>query len=119
MVINQGDVYWLDLGTPRGSGPGYRRPYMVVQNNAFNRGGIQSVIVCAITSNINRAQTPGNVLLRKGEAGLPRPSVINVTQLYTVGKGQLIERIGTASRERVRQAIEGIALVLEPREVST
>ena len=69
MVINQGDIYWLDLGTPRGSGPGYRRPYMVVQNNAFNRSGIQSVIVCGITSNINRAQTPGNVLLRKGEAG--------------------------------------------------
>jgi mRNA interferase MazF len=92
---------------------------MVLQNNVYNRSGIQTVIVCAVTSNIDRARTPGNVLLRKGEAGLPRPSVINVTQLYTVDKAQLIERIGTLSAQRVRQAVHGLTLILEPREVSS
>lgn len=117
MVISQGDVFWLDLGDPRGSGPGYRRPYVVVQNNVYNRSGIQTVVACAITSNLNRAQLPGNVLLRKGEAGLSKPSVINVTQLYTVDKSYLTERMGTLSRDIVRKAIEGIMLVLEPREL--
>ncbi len=91
---------------------------MVVQNNAYNRSGIQTVVLCAITSNIDRAQVPGNVRLRKGEAGLTKLSVINVTQLYTVDKGYLTERIGTVSRDLVRKALDGIALVLEPREGS-
>lgn len=117
MVINQGDVFWIDLGTPRGSAPGYRRPYVVIQNNAYNWSGIQTAVVCAITSNLDRARIPGNVRLHKGEANLTRPSVINVTQLYTVDKGELTEKIGTISRDKVRQVLQGILLVLEPRDV--
>lgn len=68
MVIRQGEVFWIDLGEPRGSAPGYRHPHVVVQNNLFNQSRINTSVVCAITSNLARATAPGNVLLRKGEA---------------------------------------------------
>lgn len=115
MVIRQGDVFWIDLGEPRGSAPGYRHPHVVVQNNLFNQSRINTSVVCAITSNLARASAPGNVLLRKGEAGLPRPSVVNVSQVFTVDKSELTERIGTLSGKRVLEIIEGMKLVIEPR----
>ncbi len=117
MVINQGDVYWIDLGEPQGSEPAYERPYIVIQNNVFNLSKINTVIVCAITSNIKRANSPGNVLLEEGEANLPKPSVVLVTQVFTVDKSQLKEYIGTVSKKRVRQILNGIELVTEPREI--
>jgi mRNA interferase MazF len=116
MVINQGDVYWVDLGEPSGSGPGYRHPHVVVQNNLFNHSRIQTVVVCALTSNLKRANAPGNVLLAKGEANLPKPSVVNVSQIFTIDKSQLDEYIGTLSPKRVREILDGIKLVLETRE---
>ena len=115
MVIRQGEVFWIDLGEPRGSAPGYRHPHVVVQNNLFNQSRINTAVVCAITSNLARAAAPGNVLLRKGEAGLPRPSVVNVSHLFTVDKSELTERIGTLSGKRVLEIIEGMKLVIEPR----
>jgi mRNA interferase MazF len=117
MVINQGDVFWIDSGEPSGSEPGYRHPHVVIQNNVFNRSRINTVLVCALTSNLRRAQVPGNVLLEKGEADLPKQSVVNVSQLFTVDKRDLDERIGTLSRWRVRQIVDGIRLVIEPREL--
>ena len=90
MVINQGDVYWLYLREPSGSEPGYKHPHMVVQNNLFNRSQIGTVLVCALTSNLKRANAPGNVLLAQGEANLPKPSVANVSQLLTVDKSQWV-----------------------------
>ena len=84
MIIRQGDVFWVDPGLPSGSGPGYRHPYVVIQNNAFNRSRINTVVVCALTSNLKRAGAPGNVLLDIGEADLPRQSVVNVSQIFTV-----------------------------------
>ena len=117
MVIAQGDVFWLDTGPPRGSGPGFRRPHVVVQNDIFNASRIQTTVLCAVTSNLTRAKAPGNLLLRKGEANLSRPSVVNVSQIFTVAKGQLEDRIGTLSGSRVREILEGIKLVLEPRDV--
>jgi mRNA interferase MazF len=117
MVINQGDVYWLHLREPSGSEPGYKHPHMVVQNNLFNRSQIGTVLVCALTSNLKRASAPGNVLFAQGEANLPKPSVANVSQLLTVDKSQLGEYIGTLSAKRVRQVLDGIKLLLEPREV--
>jgi mRNA interferase MazF len=116
MVINQGDVYWIDLEEPRGSGPGYRHPHVVVQNNLFNRSQIRTVLVCPLTSNLKRAEAPGNVLLEKKEANLPKPSVVNVSQVFTVDKSQLGDHIGTLSSRRVRQILEGVKLVIEPRE---
>lgn len=115
--IEQGDVFWIDLGAPSGSEPGYRHPHVVVQNNLFNRSRINTVVVCALTSNLKRAQAPGNVLLREGEANLPKASVVNVTQIFTVDKRDLDERIGTLSSSRVRQILAGIQLVLEPRDI--
>ncbi len=114
MVIRQGDLYWLDLGEPVGSDPGYRHPHVVVQNDLFNLSGIQTVTVCGITSNLKRAKSPGNVLLDAGEAGLPKRSVVNVTQIYTVDKSELVERVGSLSPERLRQVIDGIQAFVEP-----
>jgi len=116
MVINQGDVYWVDLDEPSGSQPGYRHPHVIVQNNVFNRSQIQTVVVCALTSNLKRAHAPGNVSLAKGEANLPKPSVVNVSQILTVDKTQLNEYIGTLASKRVREILNGIKLVVEPRE---
>jgi len=116
MVINQGDIFWIDLEEPRGSEPGYRHPHVVVQNNLFNRSKIGTVVVCALTSNLKRANAPGNVLLEKKEANLPKPSVANVSQIFTVDKNQVGEYIGTLSPRRVRQILDGIKLVMEPRE---
>ena len=117
MVINQGDVYWIELGEPSGSGPGYRHPHVVIQNNVFNRSRINTVVLCALTSNLKRARAPGNVLLERGEANLPKQSVVNVSQIFTVDKGDLVERIGTLSRKRVRQILDGVSLLLEPRDI--
>jgi len=116
MVINQGDLYWIDLEEPRGSEPGYRHPHVVVQNNLFNRSQIRTVLVCPLTSNLKRAAAPGNVLLDKKEGNLPKQSVVNVSQVFTVDKSQLSNYIGTLSPKRVRQILEGIKLVIEPRE---
>ncbi len=116
MVINQGDVYWVDLAEPSGSKPGYKHPHVVIQNNLFNRSRIRTVVVVALTSNLNRADAPGNVLLEKGAANLPKPSVVNVSQVFTVDKSQLDEYIGTLPAKRVREILNGIKLVIEPRE---
>ncbi|MBC8509812.1 MAG: type II toxin-antitoxin system PemK/MazF family toxin [Anaerolineales bacterium] len=117
MVINQGDIYWVELEEPKGSEPGFRHPHIVIQNNVFNRSRINTVIVCALTSNLKRAEAPGNVLLEDGEANLPKQSIINVSQIFTVDKMQLEEYIGTVSKGRVRQILEGVRLLTEPREI--
>ena len=117
MVINQGDIFWVDFDIPDGSGPGYRRPCVVIQNNLFNRSRINTVVVCALTSNLKRAKAPGNVLLNKGEAHLPKKSVVNISQIFTVNKSDLSEKIGALTRERFNQVLEGIKLLTEPREV--
>jgi mRNA interferase MazF len=117
MVVNQGDVFWIDFGKPSGSEPGYRHPHVVIQNNVFNRSRINTVVVCALTSNLKRAKAPGNVLLDKGEANLPKKSVVNISQIFTVNKSDLAEKIGSLSRSRFYQVLEGIQLVIEPREV--
>jgi mRNA interferase MazF len=116
VVIRQGDIYWIDLDEPGGSEPGYRHPHVVVQNNLFNHSRINTVLVCPLTSNLKRADSPGNVLLSKREANLPKPSVVNVSQIFTVDKSQLGDYIGTLTSERLRQVLDGIKLLLEPRE---
>jgi mRNA interferase MazF len=117
VVIQQGDVFWIDLGAPSGSGPGFLHPYVVVQNDVYNRSRIGTVVVCSLTSNLKRAEAPGNVILEAGEGNLPKRSVVNITQLYTVDKDDLIEKIGTLSADRVQQILDGIYLLLEPRDV--
>ncbi len=118
MVIRQGDIYWVNLGEPVGSEPGYRYPHVVIQNNLFNRSRISTVVVCALTSNLKRAKAPGNVLLAKGEAGLLKQSVVNVSQIFTVDKAQLGEYIGTVSQERMTEILIGVNLVIGPRDIT-
>jgi len=112
--IKQGDIYWVQLAAPKGSEPGFRHPHVVVQNNVFNASRISTVVVCALTSNLKRAQAPGNVLLLKGEANLPKKSVGNISQLLTVDKMDLAEKIGTLSPQKTQEIIEGIKLLLDP-----
>jgi mRNA interferase MazF len=117
VVIEQGEIYWVDLGEPSGSEPGYRHPHIVIQNNLFNASKINTVVVCALTSNTKRAQAPGNVLLNEGEANLPKQSVVNISQIFTVNKGDLAEIIGKISERRFSEILEGIKLLTEPRKV--
>ena len=117
MVINQGDVFWIDFYEPTGSEPGYRHPHVVIQNNLFNRSRINTVVVCALTSNVKRAKAPGNVLLHKGEANLPKQCVANISQLFTVNKTDLSEKIGTLTKKRLYQILDGISLLTTPRDI--
>lgn len=117
MGIRQGDIFWIDLGIPEGSGPGYRHPHVVIQNNVFNKSRIYTVVVCAISSNLKLAGAPGNVLLKKGEAGLKKDSVINISQMITVDKSDLADKIGSLPPSRIKQIIAGVKLLIEPREL--
>jgi mRNA interferase MazF len=117
MVIKQGDVFWVELGDPSGSEPGYRHPHVVIQNNVFNQSRINTMVVCVLTSNLKRAEAPGNVLLETDEANLPKQSVVNVSQIFTIDKRDLEEKIGTLSQKRVQQILDGIDLVLQPRNI--
>ena len=117
MVIRQGDVYWVELEEPSGSGPGYNHPHVVVQNNVFNQSRINTVVVCALTSNLKRANSPGNVLLDQGEADIPKQSVVVISQIFTIDKSQLGEYIGTLTKSRINQILDGIRLLTEPRNI--
>lgn len=116
-MIRQGEIYWIELEDPVGSEPAYRHPHVIIQNNVFNWSRINTVAVCALTSNLRRGEVPGNVMLEEREGGLPKRSVVVVSQVFTVDKRQLGEYIGVLSGRRVRQIVEGVKLVLEPREV--
>jgi len=117
MGVKQGEIYWVDLGTPRGSEPAFRHPHIVIQNNLFNASKINTVVVCSLTSNIKRAEAPGNILLQKGEANLSKKSVVNISQIFTVNKNDLRDKIGKVSGKRFIEILEGVKLLTEPREV--
>ncbi len=110
-MIAQGEVYWLSF-EGRGSEPRGRRPAVVVQHDRYNRSAISTTVVAAVTSNLRLVAMPGNVRLRKGEGGIPRASVVNVTQVLTVDKERLVERIGKLGGGRVQEIQAGLSLVL-------
>jgi mRNA interferase MazF len=112
MVIAQGDVCWADLPDPTGSGPGFRRPVLVVQGDAFNRSRIATVVCVPLTSNLRWADAPGNVLLPARSTGLGRDSVANVSQLLTLDRDALTERAGRVSARQLTLVFVGIDLVL-------
>ena len=114
MVIAQGDVVWVSLPEPRGSAPAGRRPVLVVQHDRFNRTQLATAVVVAITSKLKYGALPGNVRLRKGEAGLTRASVVNVTQVATVDRDQLGPRLGRLSAARLTEVWDGLRLLCEP-----
>lgn len=115
-MISQGDVFWVELGRPSGSAPGYRHPHVVIQNNVFNRSRISTTVVCSLTTNLALGAAPGNVTLKKREAGLSKRSVVNISQIFTVDKTDLVKRIGTLSPSRLREILEGVHLLLEPMD---
>ena len=117
LVIRQGEVYWLHFGAPERSAPAGRRPALVVQHDRFNRSTISTTVVAAITSNLRLAAMPGNVRLRRGEAGLPRASVVNVSQLRTIDRTRLVERVGVLGTSRIRDVLRGLALLFGTDEV--
>jgi mRNA interferase MazF len=118
LVIRQGEVYWLHFGASEGSAPSGRRPALVVQHDRFNRSTISTAVVAAITSNLRLGAMPGNVRLRRGEAGLPRASVVNVSQLRTIDRSRLVERVGVLGTSRIRDVLGGLALLFGTNEAS-
>ena len=112
MVISRGDVWWADLGTPSGSEPGFRRPVIVVQSDAFNRSRIATVVCVPLTGNLRWANAPGNVLLGRKATGLPKDSVANVSQLVTLDKASLRDRVGKVPEAKLELVLYGVDVVL-------
>ena len=111
-MIGQGEIWWADLAEPRGSEPGYRRPVLVVQADAFNRSAIATVVVVPLTINLRWAEAPGNVLLRARSTGLGRDSVANVSQLVALDRTALTDRLGRISTTKLELVLRGIDIVL-------
>jgi mRNA interferase MazF len=107
-TFKQGDIFWIEADPSRGSIPGSPHPHVVVQDDVFNRSRISTVIVCALTSNLNRATEPGNVLLEPGEGNLAKQSVVIASQISSVYKTRLGAYIGSLSEERVQQILAGM-----------
>ena len=112
MVIGQGEVWWADLPAPTGSGPGFRRPVVVVQGDALNRSRIATVVCVPLTSNLRWGTAPGNLLLSARLTGLPKDSVANVSQIITLDKQLLTERAGKLSDAKLKLICSGIDVVL-------
>jgi len=111
-VVSRGEVWWIDFGDPLGSAPGYRRPGLLMSSDRFNHSRISTVIVVAITSNQRLAAAPGNVSLPSGMAGLTMASVVNVSQVLTIDRALLGQRMGRLGRERLVEVDRGLRLVL-------
>ena len=112
-MIRRGEIWWARLPTPQGSDPGYRQPVIVLQSDAFNRSRIRTVVAAAITSNARLSEAPGNTALPRKQSGLPRPSVVNVSQIVTLDKSYLVERVGRLAARHFASVEAGVRLVLE------
>ncbi len=113
LVIARGEIWWAELPAPTGSGPGRRRPVLVVSADSFNLSRIGTVVAVAISSNVDLAAAPGNVAVPAGRSGLPKDSVVNVSQIVTLDKRQLAERVGALDHDTLAQVDAGLRLVLE------
>ena len=111
-TVDRGQIWWADLSEPRGSGPSYRRPVLVIQSSSFNRSRIQTVIIAVITSNVGLAGAPGNVLLPADRTGLPLDSTINVSQLLTIDRQYLLDYVGTLPPVLQSAVDRGLRMVL-------
>ena len=112
LVVRRGEIWWASLPAPQGSGPGYRRPIVVIQSDQFNESRISTVVIAVITSNLRLAAAPGNILLDKRESGLPRDSALNLSQVLTVDKSFLTERVGILSARTIAAMDAGLKLVM-------
>jgi len=109
--VRRGDIWWAGLPIPRGSEPGYRRPVVIVQADSFNRSQIQTVLVAVITTNMRLAEAPGNVILPRRQSKLPKDSVINLSQIITLDKSFLTEKVGRLSPKQLLALDDGLRLV--------
>lgn len=112
MVISQGEIWWADLPAPAGSGPGFRRPVVVLQSDAFNRSSIRTVICVPLTTQLKWASSPGNVALAKRLTGLPKESVANVSQIISIDKQLLMERVGKLPHRSLQLILLGVGIIL-------
>lgn len=110
--MKRGEIWWAQLPAPSGSGPGFRRPVLVVQSNAFNASRIATVVVAVITSNLALAEAPGNLRIGKSESGLPQPSVVNVSQLITLDRTLLTSKVKSLPAATLQNVDLGLKLVL-------
>ena len=110
--MQRGEIWWASMSTPRESEPGYRRPVLVIQSNAFTASRIQTVLAIVLTSNLDLAAAPGNLIVRRKRSGLTRDSVVNVTQVVILNKSFLTERVGALSPRLMNAIDEGLRLVL-------
>lgn len=120
MEVNQGDIYWVQLEESSEPETGYIHPHVVIQDNVINRSRINTVVVCALTTNLEQAKAPSNVLLEVGEANLPRQSIVVVSQVSTVDKTQFGEYIGSLTQQRIGQILAGMRFLqrmIEYREM--
>jgi mRNA interferase MazF len=113
MVMKRGEIWWASLGEPKASEPGCRRPVLVIQADEFNQSAIRTVICAAISSNLNLAAAPGNVPVSSRSSGLPRPSVVNVSQVITVDKSVLTECVKRLDVQSMNQVEDGLRMVLK------
>lgn len=111
-MIQRGEIWWAELQEPVGSGPGYKRPLIVIQSNDFNKSRINTIIAVVLTTNLKLADSPGNVMLSKKMTGLPRDSVINVSQIITIDRYYLSDRVGILPARTMRRVDDGLRLVL-------
>ena len=112
MVIAQGHVYWVNLPDPTGSGPGFRRPVVVVQGDSLNRSRVRTVVCVPLTSNLGWAEAPGNVILSARVTGLPKDSVANTSQIVTLDRELLTEEVGKLSKRQLELILAGIDIIL-------
>ena len=112
VTVSQGEVWWADLGEPRGSKPGFRRPVLVIQGDALNRSRIATAVCVALTSNVKWASAPGNVLLSESVTGLPKESVANVSQIVPLDKLELTVRVGKLPKAKLELVLSGVDVVL-------
>ena len=111
-MVSQGEIWWVDLGEPAKSEPGYKRPIVVIQSNVFNESKISTIICAVITSNIKLAEAPGNILLNSKSTGLIKDSVINVSQIITVDRSYFLEKIGSLNNRQFKKLEDGLKIVL-------
>ena len=111
-MVNRGEIWWAELAEPIKSQPGFRRPVLVIQSDTFNQSKISTVICAVITSNLRLSEAPGNVLLLARTSGLSKDSVINVSQIITVDKSFLTEKMGELNQKLINKLEEGLKLVL-------
>lgn len=109
----QGDVYWIAFGVSGDSGPSGKRPAVIIQNDLLNRSNIRTTVVTLLTSNTKLSKVPGNVSLEKGSANLPKSSVVVVSQIATVDKNRLFEKIGTLERDKIEEILSGCQMVIQ------